>query len=201
MATFLKHDSWVYEWHLAHHSQNKTYPEIFRPHFQGDTKVTRLLWYLFPGEHCSYFFYNSSIIYAVTNRMVISCVCMYSIFLLIVLTTVRAKYFRYPVLLPPGIPPHILTYLITMVDAVSWNAVPLIEPCRPLHYFHLLKGLWKHVLDIWKLEFVIYQSRKPNGAQLRRVKIRNALNITHKGHVWNQWMDSSPVMMISMTQL
>lgn len=110
---------------------------------------------------------------------------MYSIFFLIVLTTIGSKCFGYQVLLPPCTPSKIFTYFIGMVDAICCNAVPLIEPCSPFHYFHLLKSLWKHALNFWKLEFVIYKPRKPHRPYLRRVKIWNAFDVSNKSHVWN----------------
>lgn len=108
------------------------------------------------------------------------------------MAVIRAKNFRKPTLLPPRTPPHLLTNLITVVDAEGGNAMPLVESGCPFHDLDLFGCLFKHLLNTWKLEHVISQPGKPLAPYLRRVQIRNTLNIPHKSHVGNQWMDSAP---------
>lgn len=83
------------------------------------------------------------IINATTNRMVVK----FSIFFPIVFTTVRTECLCNPVLLPPRTPTHIFTNFITMVDAMGRIAMPFIEPSWSFHDIHLLKCLWKHLLN------------------------------------------------------
>lgn len=82
-------------------------------------------------------------------------------FINVVLAAVRAKSFRKPILLPPSIPSHLFTNLITVVDTESGNAVSLVESGCPLHDLHLFCYLCQHFLNTRQLEYIISQSSQP----------------------------------------
>ncbi|KAJ0533288.1 hypothetical protein HanIR_Chr09g0406711 [Helianthus annuus] len=77
----------------------------------------------------------------------------------IVLTVVRTKCFSQPALLPPTTPSHLFTYFISMIDAKSRNAGPLVKPCCLLHYFHFCGYLFHHFLHAWQIKLATYQPR------------------------------------------
>lgn len=73
----------------------------------------------------------------------------------VVLAVIRAESFREPILLPPRIPSHLFTDIITVVDTESGNAMPLVKSGSPLHDLYLFICLFKHLFNAWKLEFLI----------------------------------------------
>lgn len=115
-------------------------------------------------------------------------------FFLVVLAVIWAEGFSNPSILPPRPPPHLLAYLITMIDAISGNAAPFVESCCLFHDLHLLPDLLEHFLYAGKFEVVIHQSRQPFTPYLSRMQIRHTLYVSNKRHVWNQWIDRTPAL-------
>lgn len=112
----------------------------------------------------------------------------------VVLVVVRAEELHEPVSLPPWLPSHLCADIITVINAVGRDAVPLVEPCGPLHDLSFLADLLKHRLHSWKLEPLLKQPLQPFAPQLRCVKIRHTLNVPNKRHVRYQGMYRSSEM-------